>query len=70
MIENLKKELEDIAEMRFTLDMKDVWTNEDYDKDDRMYKRIKEIIKELDNNGIIAYYQHGYEITYEEKKGE
>lgn len=70
MIENLKKELEDIAEMRFSLDMKDNWTNEDYDKNDKMFKRIQEIIKELDNNGIIAHYQHGYEITYEEKKGE
>jgi len=70
MIENLKKELEDIAEMRFTLDMKDMWTNEDYDKNNRMFKRIQEIIKELDNNGIIAHYQHGYKITYEEKKGE
>ena len=70
MIENLKKELENIADMKFTLDMKDTWTNEDYDKNDRMSKRIQEIIKELDNNGIIVHYQHGYKITYEEKKGE
>lgn len=69
MINELKKELENLNEMRFSLDMKDYWNCEDEKKDKKMFDRIQEIIMELEQKGIKANYKHGYQITYENIKG-
>lgn len=67
-IEELKNELQDLADKRFMLDMKDNWNNEDYKREDELFKRIKEIIEELKSYGIATNYEHGYEITYSKKE--
>ena len=68
-IEELKKELQELADRRFMLDMKDRWTSEDYERNDEMFNRIKEIIEELKQLGIETNYRHGYEIEYKEIGG-
>ena len=51
-LEKLKKELDDLNEREFYLDMKDHWGHEDYIRSDKLSKQeeaIKEKIKELEN---------------------
>lgn len=67
-IEELKKELEDLADKRFILDMKDHWEREDYEWDKCLLRSINAIIEELKGFGIEINYKHGYQIEYKEKK--
>lgn len=67
-IEELKKELEEIEERRFYLDMKDHWSNEDYTKDDELLKRRKEIEEELKKFNIKVYSNYSHDINYKEEQ--
>lgn len=47
-LEQLKKELEEVRESKFYLEMKDRWTNEDFKTNDKFNEKIKELEKEIE----------------------
>ena len=67
-MKELKKELQELADRRFYLDMKSHWEHKDFELDDQLLKRINEIIEEFKQNGIEVNYRNGYEIEYKEVK--
>ena len=67
-ITKLKEELEELEERRFYLDMKNHWSTEDFQKDSELFKRRKEIEKELLKYGIKVYSKYSHDINYIEEK--
>lgn len=68
MIEQIKKELEKIAEDDFYLEMNNHWERKHYELSDEYHKKINELIKKLEQYGITTKYRLGYEFEYKEVK--
>lgn len=63
-IKKLKEELEELEGRRFSLDMKDRWEHDDFQKDKELLERRKEIEKELLKYGIKVYSEYSHDINY------
>lgn len=67
-IEEIKKELEKVAEDDFLLEMKSHWEEKHYKTSDSYHLKIQDLIKELEQQGITTEYRLGYEFEYKEVK--
>lgn len=78
-IEDLKKDLQKAADDHFYHNMDDHWGHEGFQREDTLYSRIQNIIKDLEDKGVKVYhkefdgtekpgYQMGYEIVFKDEK--
>ena len=63
-IASLKSLLEQLADKDFYHNMKDNWTREDFEIDDRNNKEIQKVIDQLKEQGVETKYRMGYPIEY------
>lgn len=66
-IKELKNKLEKLADDDFYHEMKDHWTQDDFNKSDRISKDIKDVISSLEKLGVKATYKLGYPIEYSDE---
>jgi len=80
-VEELKKDLQTAADDHFYHNMSDHWGHEGFEREDALYNRVQNIIKDLEEKGVQVYhkefdgsekpgYQMGYEIVYKESVNE
>ena len=69
-IKELKNKLEKLADDDFYHEMKDHWTQDDFNKSDRISKDIKDVISSLEKLGVKATYKLGYPIEYSDELNE
>ena len=66
-VASLKSLLEQLADMDFYHNMKDNWTREDFEIDDRNNKKIQDVIAQLKEQGVETKYRMGYPIEYSDE---
>lgn len=67
-VTELKKKLQDLADKDFYHNMKDHWTQEDFQYDTELGKEIIQVIRDLAKYGVIANYRMGYDIEYKKEE--
>ena len=65
-IEQLKAELNDLANKDFMLEMIDKWDETHYKSSDKYHFEINKKIKELENFNITTEYHLGYDFVFRE----
>ena len=65
-IEQLKAELDDLANKDFMLEMIDKWDESHYKLSDKYHSEINKKIKELEKFNITTEYHLGYDFVFRE----